>query len=95
MVACVVQQLMVEMQAMASRPFASVCVDMTKVPDPGAGGGGPEKKELRDHVDTALRRRKKVCFRLFAHLLIVLISLLSRTKSIYILRQDIPHHDVD
>ncbi|KAL8587016.1 hypothetical protein ACOMHN_023406 [Nucella lapillus] len=54
------QQLMVEMQQMASRPFSSVCVDMDKKADPAAGAGPPERKELRDHVDTALRRRKKL-----------------------------------
>ncbi|XP_070211800.1 attractin-like protein 1 isoform X1 [Littorina saxatilis] len=54
------QQLMVEMQAMASRPFASVCMEVEKKPDPTAGSGAPEKKELKDHVDTALRRRKKL-----------------------------------
>ena len=54
------QQLMVEMQQMASRPFSSVCVEVEKKGDPAAGGGVPERKELKDHVDTALRRRKKV-----------------------------------
>ena len=54
------QQLMVEMQQMASRPFSSVCVEVERKMDPAAGGGAPERKELKDHVDTALRRRKKV-----------------------------------
>ena len=45
---------------MASRPFSSVCVEVEKKGDPAAGGGVPERKELKDHVDTALRRRKKV-----------------------------------
>ncbi|XP_076460551.1 attractin-like protein 1 isoform X2 [Babylonia areolata] len=57
------QQLMVEMQQMASRPFSSVCVEVERKGEAGAGGGGggpPERKELRDHVDTALRRRKKL-----------------------------------
>ena len=54
------QQLMVEMQQMASRPFSSVCVEVEKKTEQAAGGGVPERKELRDHVDSALRRRKKV-----------------------------------
>ena len=45
---------------MASRPFSSVCVEVERKMDPAAGGGAPERKELKDHVDTALRRRKKV-----------------------------------
>jgi hypothetical protein len=52
--------MMVEMQQMASRPFASVCVEVDRKVDHAVGGAPPERKELRDHVDSALRRRKKV-----------------------------------
>ena len=49
---------MVEMQQMASRPFSSVCVELDKKAETATGQS--ERKELKDHVDTALRRRKKV-----------------------------------
>lgn len=59
---CIIfQQMMVEMQQMASRPFATVCVEVDRKTESASGGGIPERKELRDHVDSALRRRKKVC----------------------------------
>ncbi|XP_025093871.1 attractin-like isoform X2 [Pomacea canaliculata] len=54
------QQMMVEMQQMASRPFATVCVEVDRKTESASGGGIPERKELRDHVDSALRRRKKL-----------------------------------